>query len=397
MDQELTEKLLQAKTRLSLKEPFFSTLLFRFPLVKTDLVPLAAVTPDAQILYNPQAIEKLTVEEIEFMLCHEVLHVAFSHALRRGERDHFVFNVASDAVINEMLINLQIGCPIDGVVRFPGAENQSAEEIYDKIIKKARKVQIICDLIFSGEQNAGGTTSDSLKEATAVYGLDLGESEARRIANDVKLAVAEAVNRQKTMSKNIGTAMGQFLDWIEESILTEKLPWYELLGRFMTRFVDQGESWKRPNRRFSDVYLPSVNRESRMGTMVVGIDTSASIDQKTLACFGQHLFDVIEECKPVQVIVLWCDAKVAKVESHEYDDVPFELEVVGRGGTDMREVTHWVNENEPEADACVILTDGLTPYPDEGEEKVPTLWVIAKSSILAPKYLNTVVFEMDGK
>lgn len=217
------------------------------------------------------------------------------------------------------------------------------------------------------------------------------------IANDVKLAVAEAVNRQKTMSKNIGTAMGQFLDWIEESILTEKLPWYELLGRFMTRFVDQGESWKRPNRRFSDVYLPSVNRESRMGTMVVGIDTSASIDQKTLACFGQHLFDVIEECKPVQVIVLWCDAKVAKVESHEYDDVPFELEVVGRGGTDMREVTHWVNENEPEADACVILTDGLTPYPDEGEEKVPTFWVIAKSSILAPKYLNTVVFEMDGK
>ena len=59
MDQDLTEKLLQAKTRLSLKEPFFSTLLFRFPLVKTDMVPLAAVTPDAQILYNPKAIEKL--------------------------------------------------------------------------------------------------------------------------------------------------------------------------------------------------------------------------------------------------------------------------------------------------------------------------------------------------
>ena len=395
MDQELTEKLLQAKTRLSLKEPFFSTLLFRFPLVKTDIVPLAAVTPDAQILYNPKAIEKLSVEEIEFMLCHEVLHVAFSHALRRGDRDHFIFNVASDAVINEMLINLRIGSPIEGIVRLSGAEKLSAEEVYDKIYKKAKTVQIVCDLIFNGDQNAGGFSSDSLKEAAAMYGIDLGDSEARRIANDVKLAVADAVNRQKTMAKNIGTAMGQFLVWIEETVLTEKLPWYELLGRFMTRFVSQDESWKRPNRRFSDVYLPSVNREARMGTMVVGIDTSGSIDSKLLACFGQHLFDVIEECKPTEVIVLWCDAKVTKVERHEYDEVPFELKVVGRGGTDMREITHWVNENEPDADACVILTDGFTPYPKEGEEKVPTLWVIANAASLAPKYLNTVVFEMD--
>ena len=131
-----------------------------------------------------------------------------------------------------------------------------------------------------------------------------------------------------------------------------------------------------------------------MGSMVVGIDTSGSIDSKLLACFGQHLFDVIEECKPTEVIVLWCDAKVGKVERHEYDEVPFELKALGRGGTDMREITHWVNENEPDADACVILTDGFTPYPKEGEEKVPTLWVIANAASLAPKYINTVVFEM---
>ena len=132
-----------------------------------------------------------------------------------------------------------------------------------------------------------------------------------------------------------------------------------------------------------------------MGTMVVGIDTSGSIDSKLLTCFGQHLFDVIEECKPTEVIVLWCDAKVGKVERHEYDEIPFELKAVGRGGTDMREITHWVNENEPDADACVILTDGFTPYPKEGDEKVSTLWVIANAESLAPKYLNTVVFEMD--
>ena len=61
------DKLTQAKTRLSLKEPFFSTMLFRFPLKATEEVPLAAVTPRGVILYNPKAIDRLSVEEIVFL------------------------------------------------------------------------------------------------------------------------------------------------------------------------------------------------------------------------------------------------------------------------------------------------------------------------------------------
>ena len=58
---EVIDKLTQAKTRLSLTEPFFSTILYRFPMQETDLVPIAAVTPRGLILYNPKAIENLTV------------------------------------------------------------------------------------------------------------------------------------------------------------------------------------------------------------------------------------------------------------------------------------------------------------------------------------------------
>ena len=78
---ETINKLLQAKTRLSLREPFFSSILFRFPMEATDTVPYAAVTPRGRILYNPETIEKLSVEEVVFLLCHEVLHIAFSHSL----------------------------------------------------------------------------------------------------------------------------------------------------------------------------------------------------------------------------------------------------------------------------------------------------------------------------
>lgn len=132
-----------------------------------------------------------------------------------------------------------------------------------------------------------------------------------------------------------------------------------------------------------------------MGTLVVGIDTSGSISDEKLACFGRHLFDVIEECKPEEVFVLWCDTQVAKVENHQWEEVPFELKAAGRGGTDMRSINKWVSENAPEADACVIFTDGLTPYPEKNEEEIPTLWVITNKLPSIPDHIHVVFFEMD--
>ena len=61
----------------------------------------------------------------------------------------------------------------------------------------------------------------------------------------------------------------------------------------------------------------------------------------------------------------------------------------------MCEITHWVNKNAPDSDACVILTDGQTDYPSIGEEKVPTLWVITDKTADKPDYINSILFEMD--
>lgn len=388
-------KLLQAKTHLALKEPFFSTMLYRFPMIETDMVPLAAVTPRCQILYNPEAIEKLSVDELIFLLCHEVLHIALSHTLRRGDRDHWIFNVACDAVINETLIELGIGRFIENGVRLPGAQNRYAEDIYDEIFSKAKIIRIPLDLIFSGDKNACGIKCDCLGEARKKYGDENSNSVNKDLDNEVKLAVAEAITKQKMMSKGMGKAMGNLITLLEAYVLTEKLPWHELLGQYMNKFVAQNQSWRRPNKRFSDVYLPSVDKEARMGTLVVGIDTSGSISDKKLTCFGRHLFDVIEECKPEEVFVLWCDTRVCKVESHQWDEVPFELKAAGRGGTDMRTINKWVIENAPEADACVIFTDGLTPYPEKNEEEIPTLWVITNKLTSIPDHIQTVFFEMD--
>ena len=96
----------------------------------------------------------------------------------------------------------------------------------------------------------------------------------------------------------MGSAMGHLITLLEEYVLVEKLPWYELLGRFMTKFVSQNETWRRPNKRFSDVYLPSVNKEAQMGSLVIGIDTSGSISDEMLAILANTFLTLLKSANP---------------------------------------------------------------------------------------------------
>ena len=398
------KKIDNAKTRLSLMQPFFATILLKYPIKATDVVPIAAVTPKGEILYNPKECEKLSVDELVFVLCHEVLHVVFMHALRRENRNHYLYNIACDAVINETLVAANIGKPIDGCVRFNGAESMTSEQVYEQLAKNvkmpAAQMDLICegdsDLSDAGKKNTMGSSGedDPLAKARKQFGQKLSEAEKKLAETKTKMDIAEAVSMERMRNKNLGHAKGSLLRRLDELIMAEKLPWYEYLSRFMTGFISQGESWRRPNRRFSEQYLPTTDRLPAMGQLVVGIDTSGSIGQAELRAFAKHLNDVVEDCRPAEIIVLWCDTEISGVDEFTLDDLPFNLEPKGGGGTDMREITKWCSDNAPDADACVIFTDGWTPYPEEGEEEVPTLWVLT-TDYNTPDYISSVRFNLE--
>ena len=397
-------KISKAKTRLSMMEPFFATILMKYPLRESDEIPIAAVTPKGEILYNPARVEEFSVDELVFVLCHEVLHVVFMHALRRGNRDHRLYNIASDAVINETLVASNIGRPLEGCVRFENAENMTSEEVYDLLKQDISMNPDHMDLVCDGDSELGsGSASggsdpldnDPLAEARKKYGKKLSDGEKKLTETRTKMDISEAVSMARMHNKDMGSTRGALMRKLEDFIMSKKLPWYEYMSKFMTSFVNQGESWRRPNRRFSTVYLPTTDRLPAMGQLIVGIDTSGSIGDKELAAFAKHLNDVVEDCRPESVTVLWCDSEIGGVDEFTLDDVPFQLEPKGGGGTDMREITRWCNENAPDADACVIFTDGWTPYPKEGDEEVPTLWVLTEPPHGTPDYINHIEFEIE--
>ena len=126
--------------------PLLAALAAAFDIVEDDAlcarldIAIAAVDPELRLVYiNPKF--PWTYEGMQFVMAHELLHVGLRHEQRRQGRDPFLWNVACDYVINGWLLEMGVGAiPTDDLLLDPelGFERESAEAIYDRIVKDLR-------------------------------------------------------------------------------------------------------------------------------------------------------------------------------------------------------------------------------------------------------------------
>ena len=118
-----------------LKYPFFGGLVAGCRMIETEKLPTAA-TDGKNIFINPKFMESMDEKGQEFVLEHEILHIACNHILRSEGKDKRLWNIATDAVINQMLRRDGGIIPVGGV-DMPEAINKKAETIYDRLVKEA--------------------------------------------------------------------------------------------------------------------------------------------------------------------------------------------------------------------------------------------------------------------
>ncbi|MDE0051527.1 MAG: VWA-like domain-containing protein [Rhodospirillales bacterium] len=178
---------------------------------------------------------------------------------------------------------------------------------------------------------------------------------------------------------NIARAEGKVPGQIEETVKgahASQLDWRTLLRRYMTDAAKSDYSWSLPNRRFIDfgLYLPSIRSEG-METIAVIVDTSGSLPAETLGEFWAELREVAAEIKPESVVVLQVDAGVQDAAEYTPDDLPDEIVVKGRGGTDFRPGFEWLDEQGIQPAVCLYFTDmECSRYPDD-EPVFDVVWV----------------------
>jgi len=391
------DRIPKIRSKILLKAPFFGTILMRAPLVETREVSTAA-TDMRRILYNPDFFDSKTDDEVMFILCHEVLHIAFKHGLRVQNRDRLVWNHAADYAINWILDQLGFKFPEGGLLDRQYAD-MSAEHIYDQLAQEQE-----ADGGGSGDQDgqpgddgqSGGDQpgdddgdgdgqsggGQPMRGAETAGGMgrdllptdDMTPAEKAEVEQSISQQVAQAANMARMAGKMPGA-----LDRAVTAILHPEAPIEDLLRQFMTACDTDDEDWSRRNRRFADVYLPARNSDA-MGEVVVIGDTSGSVREAEINKIAGMVTRITENMRPERVRMVWADAGIAGEQVFERGE-PLDFEPAGGGGTDMRVPLEHVEQYEPVV--VVLVTDGFTPWPQH-EPPYPLITCCTEKDIDIP-------------
>lgn len=380
--------------------PFYSSSLFRRQLEKDPRVGTACINVRGQIKYNPEWFACLTIMEVVFVLAHECMHYMLMHIARRGSRCPKLWNKACDAVINETLIACKIGSMPEGGVRWPNAENMSAEQVYDEMLEAGESGDSpepptggqgkpcedgeegdSSDSDDGDEGGEGGEGDTDQPTAGSTWsGGDLDTSDApltseerAELEAEVRVEMHEAVESAKRMG-----GLNPVLQKFASELMEVKTPWYAKLLRFMTEPSDDDFSWSMLDRRHiaSGEYLPWFDGQS-MGEVAFLWDVSGSIGSRMKNHFASHFNRVLDTCQPSKVITIPCHTRVVVEDIGEYtpNDYPVTLECRQSGGTDMTEGLKYIYQNYPDVELIIVLTDGYTPF-GKDVYGTPTLWAI---------------------
>ena len=392
-------------TALLREQPFFGSLALRLP-IRADATRETVASDGREIRYSPRWVAEAQAHVIETAMARVVLACALKHHTRRGQRDPEHWQRASQLVTHGLLRDAGFTLPPDA----EAWDGISVEQAYDRLPEPDPEDDDgdCGGNVPSGNGGAGapntppetdpGGDDDSSRSDDASGDsnpqdgdnqdtgadaqpscdpsgtgevmdapADSGQGSAGPSPADV-VAEEQAWDEAMHQAASLAKAQRRMPGAVEETVHgahTSTVDWRTLLRRYMTDASKSDYSWSLPNRRFIDsgLYLPSIRSEG-IDTIAVIVDTSGSLPARTLAAFWAEVREVAAELQPERVILLQVDAAVQ--DAAEYAaDLPDEIAIRGRGGTDFRPGFAWLEEHDIRPGVCLYLTDMLcSSYPE---------------------------------
>ena len=411
-------------TELLRKQPFFGSLALRLPL-RPDPTRETLASDGREIRYSPRWVADSDAHRIEAAIARVVLACALKHHTRRGGRDPKRWQRASQLVTHALLRDAGFSLPVEA----EAWEGMSVEQAYDRLPEPDGDDAGGAEAAAEAPQPGGGggdSGADSdeagdgdadgapgqdsapnphggpdkggddgappshdpagtgeVMDSPAGGGCAGGNAGEGSAAPDLSAAAAtaeeqawdEAMHQALSLAKAEGKLPGAVEETVRGAHLS-RLDWPTLLRRHMTDAARSDYSWSLPNLRFIDggLYLPSIRSEG-IDTVAVLTDTSRSLPTGILGEFWTEVRKIAEELRPERVVVLQVDTAVRHAAEYSADDLPEEIVVRGRGGTDFRPGFAWLEEHGVRPGVCLYFTDmECSRYPD-AEPPFPVLWI----------------------
>lgn len=396
-------------TKLWIKHSFLAAMSARVgtEFVEEDIEQIGwtdgkTISVNWKYISESEKFQDMSVDNLIFVICHEVGHLLNLTVDRRGGRHHKFWNFATDYSINSDLIN---NCDGHGKPKPIGEmyysdklitpENPKGQAwLYDEKYRNMTCEQIYESLMDEFKKDHGGKTPEQVEQEMSdavdewLKNHCKGEQLDDHIPQDsmdetdkgrVKAQV-EAI--QKQMGGQQAGKVDSFLERAFEFLFQEPpFDWRGFLNNYLKAFLKSDFTWKKPSRRSwgGGYILPGSNTDKHI-KLGIAIDTSGSVGDKEVQEFLGHIAKIMHSFKSFDIDV-WCfSTKVHEETLKNYtktsQDQIKNYELASLGGTEIASNFRWIEENKKNYDVFICLTDGYDCIDNLQFDYCPVIWGI---------------------
>ena len=336
-----------------------------------DKLPTAC-TDGINEKYGRKFVKDCSDSALRGCVLHELGHKMYRHTttwLHLWKRNARKANMAADYVVNLWVQEL-IKNGVKASMDWPAPAMCLLDQQY-----KGMSVQQVFDLLPDGEGEGEGMDDHDWESAQ-----EMSDDEVQELAEQIDSALRQGALAAQKVGNGSELDLGQ--------LLAPKVDWKAALREFISATCAGNDyaTWSRPNRRYigAGMYMPS-GVSQQVEELVVGVDTSGSIDGTALREFLSEVSGICEQVKPARLRLIYWDHKVQREELYSVDaqgTLASSTTPKGGGGTDASCVADYLREKNIKPQAVVMLTDGYV-Y-SWGQWDVPVLWCVIGSKVVPP-------------
>ena len=386
---EYTKRLMLSKMRILCNNGFYGLLLMHMK-YGLDAECGTAYTDGKVIRFDPKFLDELNDDELDFIMMHEILHVALKHCFRGRELEKELYNIACDIVVNSNILlsnNMDtrtITLRSDGEAMHLAPNGKegyeyTAEEVYNMLQKNL------------GMNNAKLQSNGKTKNTTNIIDNHTKWQQIEKNEELEELWIGRLDEVSKTIEIRDSIINRETMPAFAQRRLKElknaQTDWREILIDFLhEEVVDY--SFMPPDRRFDDCpfFLPDFNdKDIKPENILFMIDTSASMKDDMVTAAYSEVKGAIEQFNGKLIGMLgFFDAVVIEPVPFENEEEFEMIKAIGGGGTNFQIIFNYVKEymtdNLPVS--IIILTDGYAPFPKESEAMgIPVIWLLNNEKV----------------
>jgi predicted metal-dependent peptidase len=379
------------KCDLLLNQQFFGLILSKINVILLDQDDdhALAYTDGKSICFYRNHIEDCTIENIKFVLCHEIMHLLLNHLIRRNDKHPIIWNFATDYIVNYLLKHNKklVGTTYkdDPIGEMPTHclydskynENWNAESIYNDLLENGGssdgKLQISSLII----QDNRDIKTDYHPQSAG----DKGEVSDR---NSKEFIIDICSNLNKICSKS---EIPSCISRLFEKFSNINYNWKAILYSYVKTLLSQSTStWKKPSRRSVslDTYLPNINKTKHFKCNIA-IDTSGSMDYDDINDVISNIYSMCNQMQSFTMNIFTfsgiCHTDSLITITEKDTNKLQKLELKSNWSTNIKAAFQFVEDNKQlkDSDVFICMTDGYDNIENLVYKK-PLIWCICNNN-----------------